>query len=113
MTILNTQLIEELTQGNTYEEYEQIFLKANLLDEDVNMEITRLIDFTICNIGAIDKYEFISIIGAIDHLIELRLDPEYGQVIKDVASHILDTGFDATKICSTTCIIESLQLLLE
>ena len=81
-------LVLKLIKGNTYEEYEALFTKAGLMDDEININITTVIDFTLCNAGSITSEEAAIVRQSLRELIYTYITPEYAEVIKEVLKEI-------------------------
>ena len=81
-------LVLKLIKGNTYEEYEALFTKAGLMDDEININITTVIDLTICNAGSITSEEILTVRQSLKELIYTHITPEYAEVIKGVLKEI-------------------------
>ena len=81
-------LVLKLIKGNTYEEYEALFTKAGLMDDEININITTVIDFTLCNAGSITSEETVIVRQSLKELIYTHITPEYVEVIKGVLKEI-------------------------
>lgn len=79
--IADNQVFHLLIQGNTYAEYELIFANAGLNDEDINMSITQLIDYVLCNSGTIMPDEIKHIKEALQELLDAKLDDRYKRMV--------------------------------
>ena len=87
---MKNQLVQQLTQGNTYEEYEALFTAANLMDDEININLTVIIDFTICNAGSITSEETLTVKQSLKELVYSDITPEYAEVIQGVLKEIQD-----------------------
>lgn len=83
-------LVQKLIQGNTYEEYEALFTAANLMDDEINIDITVIIDLTICNAGSITKEETLTVKQSLKDLVYSDIPPEYAEVIQGVLKEVQD-----------------------
>ena len=81
-------LLAKLTLGNTYEEYEVVFSEAGLNNEEVNMNITQLIDFTVNNIGQMTNDEHKAVGTALKELNQETLSKEYKELIYPLLNEV-------------------------
>lgn len=83
-----TPLVQKLTKGNTFAQYDSIFNKANLKNYQANSSISAIIDLTLCNAGAIVNDEIKSILDELDTLNKLSLDKTYKQLLVKLFTYI-------------------------
>lgn len=88
-------ILEQLIQGNSFSEYDAIFLKANLKDIDLNMNLVQIIDASICNAGRITKDEVKAIKDALHEIKTTPLNTRYQKLVSDViakAQHLFPSN---------------------
>lgn len=82
------EFYNKLSKGNTFEEYDELFQNTPYKNEDINMEITVLIDLTVCNAGQITHAEHRSIGETLKELNTVELSPEYKKLLTKILHEV-------------------------